>query len=76
MVRLLSCEMFEPDEAFLPVLVAACDAKTRYVGVYVCMCVCMCVCMYVCMYVCMCVYVLAWWLCGIVVVSWAQGLRS
>ncbi len=50
-----------------------------YICMYVCMYVyiyiiymyiCMYVCMYVCIYVCMCV------LCGVVVVSWAQGPRS
>ncbi len=27
-------------------------------------------------YVCVCVCVCMWWLCGVVVVSWAQGPRS
>ncbi len=36
-------------------------------------CVCVCVCVCVCMHVCVCVCV---WLCGVVVVSWAQGPQS
>ncbi len=46
-----------------------------FMRVCVCLCVCLCVCMCLCVYVfvCVCLCVCMWWLCGVVVVSWAQG---
>ncbi len=56
------------------VCVHVCACMCVCVCVHVCVCMCVCVCACVC--VCVCVCVCTWWLCGVVVVSLAQGLGS